>query len=891
MKAIWTIYLTDLRNIAKIPTGILLMIALAILPSVYAWINLTAMWDPYSNTSGITIAVTSLDEGATVRDKPFNIGDEVVASLKENHKLGWVFVDEREVQRGVERGSYYASLLIPADFSGKIAGIVEGNVQKPEIHYTVNEKLNAVAPKITEKGASSVTAQISENFVKTVSETVLGRMKELGLQFEQQLPTIRKVETRILELEQRLPEVEEMSGKVLDIEQKLPAIREKGDKLVELEQRIPDIDKAGAAVLNIEEKWPRINDAAQEVLVVQQKLPDIQRAADRLAELDQNFYKVEDALNTAVQDMRKADEIVGAALAALPKLEAIANEGGAFADELDSFLKNNEPAFEALVPVVKQNLILLQQTADAVTQITEILQDANIDPKPALDALTFLADRLTTAVRVLDRQIDLLTRLNGYLPSHPLSGMIDRLTAVRNNFNGQAQLMYSIVTVVQKGERPAKEIVDNLNRLSKDASAALGNVLSRYDSEIVPNITKALNQIQSVASNASDVLHTLKAKLPDIKAILQDAQAGVQFARPELEALQADMPQIRARVHDASVAIQTKLDEFTKAVNEAAPFIQGDLPRVEQKVHQAAEFVRNELPALEDELRKLSGLYQTRFIELENAVHEVAGLIRNHLPAFEDAVHKAADQIRRVEEKNSIGELLQFLHNDVQKESDFFANPVLIKEEKKYPIPNYGSAMNPFYTTLSLWVGAMLLVSLLKVDVEGAEGVYKSYQEYFGRMLLFLTIGLCQAMVVTLGDYFILGTYVVHKIWFILFAILISVTFITITYTLVSVFGNIGKGLAIIFLVLQFSSSGGTFPVSTAAPFFQALNPFMPFTYAVGVMREAVGGILWETALADILLLLVFIVLCYVVALALKKPLSGYTKRVAEKARQTKVIS
>lgn len=179
----------------------------------------------------------------------------------------------------------------------------------------------------------------------------------------------------------------------------------------------------------------------------------------------------------------------------------------------------------------------------------------------------------------------------------------------------------------------------------------------------------------------------------------------------------------------------------------------------------------------------------------------------------------------------------------------------------------------------------------MRVDVDNLDGAYKTHHIYFGRMMIFLTIGLFQALIVTLGDIFILGTYVVDKIWFVIFALLISIVFITITYTLVSVFGNIGKGIAIIFLVLQFSSSGGTFPVSTASPFFQKLNPFVPFTYAVGVMREAVGGMLFWVVLKDVICLCIFIVVCYVVALALKKPLSGYTKRVAEKAKMTKLIS
>ncbi|MEW9702495.1 YhgE/Pip family protein [Paenibacillus sp. SI8] len=891
MKRIFGIYKTDLMNLWKVPTGLLLMIALAILPSVYAWINLEAMWDPYSNTSGIKIAVTSNDRGAKIEDKAINIGTEVVDNLKDNHTLGWTFVDEQTALRGVEHGDYYASLIIPADFSEKITSIVNGTMEKPEILYTVNEKINAVAPKITSKGASSVTAQISENFVKTVSSSILTRMKEIGIDFEKELPTIRNMENKIFELEKRLPDIESMGDKALEIEQKLPEIKEKGQKIIELEQKIPEINRAGDTILKIEERWPKIEAVAQEVLVIQQKLPEIQRAADRIKELDENFDKVEAALNTAIDTARKADEVVSAALNALPKVEAIAEQGGAFADQLDAFLQNNDAAFQALIPIIKQNLILLQQTADAATQLTQMLQDANLDPQKALTALGLLSDRLTTAVAVIDRTIDLFTRLNTYLPNSALSDTISRLTAVKTNFNHQIQTINKIQTAIKNGEQPAKTLVDNLNTLSKEASGAIGDILSRYDSEIVPNLTKALNQIKSVAQNSASVLKTLKDQLPNIKGILQDAQSGIHFAQTQLDALQKDLPQIRAKVHEASTTIQSKMDEFTKGINEVAPYVRNDLPKVEQKVHDAANFVRNDLPAAEDEIRKVSDLYQTKFPDVENAVHLAANLVRSDLPAFEAAVRKAADQIRRVEGGGSIEEVLKLLQNDIQKQSDFLANPVLIKEDRKFPIPNYGSAMSPFYTTLSLWVGAMLLVSLMRVDVDNSDGLYKSYHIYFGRMLIFLTVGFFQALIVTFGDMFLLGTYVVDKIWFVLFALLISKVFISITYTLVSVFGNIGKGIAIIFLVLQFSSSGGTFPVSTASPFFQKLNPFVPFTYAVGLMREAVGGMLWEVVLKDIVFLCVFIAICYVVALALKKPLSGYTKRVAEKAKKTKLIS
>ncbi|NOV01699.1 YhgE/Pip domain-containing protein [Paenibacillus planticolens] len=891
MKKIFSIYRTDLINLWRVPTGLLLMVALAILPSVYAWINLEAMWDPYSNTSGIKIAVTSNDQGAKIEDKSINIGNEVVDSLKNNHTLGWTFVDNETALRGVERGDYYASLIIPEDFSRKITSIVDGTMEKPEILYTVNEKINAVAPKITSKGASSVTQQISENFIKTVSSSILTRMKEIGIDFEKELPTIRNMETKILELEKRLPEIASMGDKALELEQKLPEIKEKGQKIVQLEQKIPDINRAADTVLKIEERWPKIQEVAQEVLLIQQKLPDIQKAASRVAELDQNFGKVEEVLNTAIDKSRKADEIVTAALNTLPKIDEIATQGAAFANQLTNFLQKNEAAFQTLIPVVKQNLILLQQTADAVTQLTGMLQDVNLDPQKALAVMALLSERLTTGAAVLDNTIDVFTRLNTYLPGSPFTDTITRLTGVRTNLTNQIQALNKLQSAIGRGEKPAKDIVNNLNALSKEASASLGNILARYDSEIVPNMTKALAQIMSIAKNAGSALQTLKEQLPNIKGILTDAQSGIHFAQTQLDTLQKELPDIRAKVHEASSTLQTKLDAFTNGINEAAPFIRNDLPRVEQKLHAATDFIRNDLPSAEEDIRKVADLYQTKLPEVENAVHLAANLVRSDLPEFEAAVHKAADQIRNVQGSGSIDEVLRLLQNDIQKQSDFLSNPVLIKEDKRFPIPNYGSAMSPFYTTLSLWVGAMLLVSLMRVDVDNLDGGFKTHHIYFGRMLIFLTVGFFQALIVTIGDIFLLGTYVVDKIWFVVFAVLISIVFITITYTLVSVFGNIGKGIAIIFLVLQFSSSGGTFPVSTASSFFQKLNPFVPFTYAVGLLREAVGGMLWGLVLKDVLCICVFIVICYVVALALKKPLSGYTKRVAEKAKMTKLIS
>ncbi|HLO12615.1 MAG TPA: YhgE/Pip domain-containing protein, partial [Pseudoneobacillus sp.] len=147
MQKIWHIYKTDWVNIFRVPTVLFLIVALMVLPSAYAWINIKSMWDPYSNTSGIKVAVTNEDTGAELKGKRINVGNEIISTLKANHKLGWVFVKQDKAVHGVKSGKYYAYLLIPKDFSQKLTSILEINPQKPKIEFGVNEKINAVAPK------------------------------------------------------------------------------------------------------------------------------------------------------------------------------------------------------------------------------------------------------------------------------------------------------------------------------------------------------------------------------------------------------------------------------------------------------------------------------------------------------------------------------------------------------------------------------------------------------------------------------------------------------------------------------------------------------------------------------------------------------------------------
>ena len=207
MKKIIDIYAQDIKDIFTNYAMLIVVISLCILPSLYAWFNIKASWDPYGNTGNIPVAVVNNDKGNTLRNKYINIGDELINKLKKNNKLGWKFVSESEAEKGVKDGTYYASIEIPSNFSKDLTSLITSNVKRGEIIYTVNEKINAVAPKITDKGASSIQLQVNQTVVETVSQVLFETFNTIGIELEKQLPKLSNIENTLIEVQDKFPDI------------------------------------------------------------------------------------------------------------------------------------------------------------------------------------------------------------------------------------------------------------------------------------------------------------------------------------------------------------------------------------------------------------------------------------------------------------------------------------------------------------------------------------------------------------------------------------------------------------------------------------------------------------------------------------------------------------
>ncbi len=255
--------------------------------------------------------------------------------------------------------------------------------------------------------------------------------------------------------------------------------------------------------------------------------------------------------------------------------------------------------------------------------------------------------------------------------------------------------------------------------------------------------------------------------------------------------------------------------------------------------------------------------------QMGESINNTLVMVRN----IEDNLNETTNKL--VEFKNSgVYSLLQTaISFNTDELASFISAPVAITTEDLYPIANYGSAMSPFYSVLSIWVGALILVAIIHVKVHPFDGIkVNSVEAFFGRYITFFLIGQAQALLITLGDLFFIGIQCIHpfKFWFA--AAFTSFVFTMITYSLTVAFENVGEAAAVVIMVIQVAGAGGTFPIQCLPAIYQAIYKYLPFTYAMDALRECVGGTYSWYYWKCILALLVYVGICLFIGLVIAKP-------------------
>ncbi|PQB51530.1 phage infection protein [Enterococcus faecalis] len=842
IKNTWELFILDWKRIFKNPVATFLIVALMIIPSLYAWFNIKALWDPYSNTGELPIAVYSDDQTATFQDKSVNIGDEVLKNLKKNKQLGWRFVDsKKELDKGVQSGKYFAGIYLPKDFSKDLLSFTSGDINKPKIEYSINEKINAIAPKITSKGASSIQSQISEEFIKTASSTLIKTFNDIGYDIDKNMVSIQKVKSMILDTDANIGTIDTYAKQVTDLHGKMPELKEKLAKANDAMKYLPEVDALGEKIVELNGKMPSIKEQASVILTLQEKIPEIQNAGRQIAMIDEDFASVEQTMSEGIQEAKQGLEIIQQVQTALPDIRKLGNQ----ANDLGNVTLDGANKLEKALPDITRSVATIVKAIETISSGINIgleqLKDKRLPVEEREQIKQQISENLARQHENILQLIQLFTQLQESTGSTALQDSIDKL----NELN---QIISDLKTVVD-GIDVNAVTNDDLTIIQDQAKQVQDTAAKIHPDEISNTVSTILNKLTSTIQNAQGQLN--KAQQIDFEGLLSSTSQTVTNAISLLEKYQAEMPAIKQEIHDANTMLNGNMETIVNGINRGADLYKNDLPVIQEKVSKAAAFMQNDYPGIRKDLTNTLKTVNEKMPDVEAALDKANELIINDWPNIKTGLHKAANAIRKGEKEVDLGEILKLLKLDANKESDFFTQPVEVKEHAVYPIANNGSASTPFYTALCLWVGAVLFSSVATTDVylEGKDKKRFSKREQFSaRMFTFIVMGIGQALIVTLGNYFALGVDVRNPAYSVWFAVLIAITFMIMVYVLVALFGNVGKGIAIIILVLSISGGGGNYPIQVSGKFFQMINPFLPFTHAVNLLRESAGGIYWPNA-------------------------------------------
>ncbi|MDT2726062.1 YhgE/Pip domain-containing protein [Lactococcus formosensis] len=891
------LFILDWKRIFKNPIAIFLVVALMFIPSLYAWFNIKALWDPYANTSQLPIAVYSDDRTEKFQDKSINIGDEVLKNLKENKQLGWKFVDSKqELDKGVKSGKYYAGIYLPADFSKNLLSFTTGDIQKPKIVYSINEKINAIAPKITSKGASSLQSQISEEFIKTASSTLLKTFNDIGYDIDKNMVSIQKIKNTILSTNDNLDTIDQYTQQVVDLHGKMPDLKTKLAKANEFIDYLPEVDALGQKVVQLDDSMPTVKNQLAIIMTLQEKIPEIQNAGKQIAMIDNDFASVEQTMNEGIQEAKQGLTIIQQVQTALPDIRKLGNQANDLASTTLDGATQLQNALPSITSSVEVTLKALQNVADSTSSIVTTIRQA-IEDGQLTDDEKAKIDSLVKAYQAsVPQQQEAIKNLIDFLQKAQESAGNNEFDTAIKNLNDLSALLGDISTrlgkvneFVQAGDISSIEAyLDQIDDLAKNISG----LVSQIDvQDITAKVQNVLTQLIDTIKNAQGLL--TKAQAIDFESLLSSTSKTVSNAITLLEKYQKEMPAIKQEVHDANIMLNGNMNTIVNAINKGASLYQNELPVVEQKLDKAADFVKNDYPGIRKDLTETLGTVNQKMPDLEKALNQANDLIVNDWPGIKTGIRKAADAIRKGEKEVDLGEIVKLLKLDATKESDFLTQPVEVQENAIYPIANNGSASTPFYTALCLWVGAVLFssVAVTGFHLEGKDKLLYSKREQFSaRMLTFIVMGLGQALIVTIGNYFGLGVDVRNPVYSVLFALLIAITFMIMVYVLVALFGNIGKGIAIIILVLSISGGGGNYPIQVSGKFFQAINPYLPFTHAVNLLRESAGGIYWPNAWLAIIILVAVSIVFLVAGLIFFPHLEKTSRKISEMAQKSHIF-
>ena len=843
----------EFTEIIKSKKILIPIIAVLFVPILYAGMFLWAFWDPYKQLDDLPVAVVNLDKGAVFDGKPIEVGKGLVDNLKDNTSFKWEFVSEKEAKKGMEGRKYYMLVRIPDNFSSNATTLLKDDPKPLNLEYIPNESLNFLSSQIGGTAIEKIKGEVSSTLTKTYAEKMFDSIQDVSKGLADGAEGANKLHDGSSELHDGSSKVTDglhtLQGKSGEMKDGVQKLADGSNKLVDGSGKVTNglntlNSKTGEMQIGIGKLVDGSGKVTAGLNTLNNKTGEMQKG---IGELHDGSEKVTAGLNKLVSksgELQKGTTDLSNGMGKLVEGQSQLEEGSQAIQkglqDLNSNVQKSAAGLEEMQSKVPSILNTVNEKIDGaganVNQLNELTQSTAGDAKNAAQEVANLQKQIESLPKEYQEQ------LQPFITS-----------AVKSTATVQ-QKAAGVAGGTNKLNEEVKQLKGEIHQTTNGLQKNLPNPAGiKTLAGGIEKLTSAQNEFVSKFHGFGEGLDNAKIgadKLKDGSVQLIDGVAQLQSGSGKVTAglgqLSAGANQMAGGVNqlaDGSSQVTGGLGTLSVGANQMAGGV--------NQLADGSNQVTTGLGTLNGGLNKMS-TGSTQLIDGVNKLADGSGQVTDGLVKVNDGSGELAEKLGEGAEKT--GEV-----KGTDKTYDMFASPVKVKTEKMAEVPNYGTGFTPYFLSLGLFVGALLLS--IVYPLRDTVGVPKSgFSWFISKFGVLLSVGIIQAIVADIILLFGLGVEVQSIPYFILFSIVTSLAFIALIQCLVTAFGDAGRFIAIITLIIQLTTSAGTFPLELIPKFLQPFNAWLPMTYSVSGLKAVVSSGDFNFMWKNIGILMIFIV-------------------------------
>ena len=803
--------LVELKRLTSGVLPVLVLLAMSCIPLLYGSLYLYGNWDAYGNVNGIVGALVVEDEGAKdASGNDLNTGADVKKSLLDAGTFDWKSVETRDkAVQGVSDGTYDFALVIPKDFSARLVSTgsfkpdEKGNTgpinpQAAGLEIITNDANNYVLTNIVTKAGTAVRDSVASKVGDKTANTLLASFTTIHGKMNEAADGADKINANTVKLSDAMTQLADGTGTLNDGAIKLAdgsgQLVDGSGRLIEGQNKLADGSSQladGAGTLN--QGAGKVNDGAVKLADGSSTLAngasDAHNGASQLADGSAALANGTGSLKKGANDLAQGAQQVADGTHSLKN--ALDQDGVRQLPGTLTAMCQNLNSIDTSAPsgdfgTDLSNTVVSKVAEDTRQKLAPLVESGSISQETA-DAIVanINSEQTKSAVASANDQA-----LKNHLAQHGQAGsdVLAKLQTLKND------------NCVATGESAAAQklstLIDGVDKLDSGATAVAQGAGTLRD-----GITK----LDSGATTLADG----SAKLADGTGKVADGASTLNNGAAQLVDGTGELKNGTGNLHNGA---QQLADGEKEAVDG------------QNKLHEGATTLQDGSSQLADGTGKLNSS--------TGQIADGTGQLKDGTGQLSTGLQNGTRQIPNLNEEQQ---------KDV---ASVMSSPVDLEHSSLANGRNYGEGMGPFFMCLALWIGGLMLVQTLRpLNNRALASKAPTARIILGSWLPFGLIGIAQAVLMFAAVKFGLGFQMAHPWLAFLFLCFVATIFTLFIHGVVVFFGSPGKLIALIIMILQLITAGGTMPYETLPHAMRWMHDFFPMGYAVTGMRRLSYGI------------------------------------------------